>query len=167
MAGRCAVWGPRFVAANTGCDPCGLLIGGRLSTQVAWQDPRVKRLVLLAPALQVAYPLLSSQAVWLRYVRDWVDLDPPYMSVRYQSMPTQAVAQTYQLSRELRANLKQRPLKQPTFLLLAAHDLVIDAPTSLAVFSQHMPHPPKPSLGLWCDGQALGRCPCPANPCGR
>lgn len=119
----------------------GFSLGGALSTQVAWLDPRVKRLVLLAPALQVAYPLLSSQAVWLRYVRDWVDLDPPYMSVRYQSMPTQAVAQTYQLSRELRANLKQRPLKQPTFMLLAAHDLVIDAPTSLAVFSQNMPNP--------------------------
>jgi hypothetical protein len=63
------------------------------------------------------------------------------MSVRYQSMPTQAVAQTYQLSRELRANLSQRPLGQPTFLLLAAHDLVIDAPISLAVFSQTMPNP--------------------------
>jgi esterase/lipase len=119
----------------------GFSLGGALATQVAWQDPRVKRLVLLAPALQVAYPLLSSQAVWLRYLRDWVDLDPPYMSVRYQSMPTQAVAQTYQLSRELRANLSQRPLAQPTFLLLAAHDLVIDAPTSLAVFSQNMPNP--------------------------
>ena len=119
----------------------GFSLGGALATQVAWQDARVTRLVLLAPALQVAYPLLSSQALWLRYLRDWVDLDPPYMSVRYQSMPTQAVAQTYLLSRELRANLRTRPLSQPTFLLLAAQDLVIDAPTSLSVFSQNMPHP--------------------------
>jgi esterase/lipase len=119
----------------------GFSLGGALSTHIAGENMRVNRLVLLAPALQLAYPILSSQTLWLRYVRDWLDLDPPYMAVRYQSMPTQAVAQTYLLSRTVRQNLQQRALTQPTFMILVADDLVIDADTSLRLFSQFMPNP--------------------------
>lgn len=122
----------------------GYSLGGLLATQVATetqgQGRSIRRLVLLAPALEVAYPTLSRIATFYRYVSDWVDVDPHHIPVRYQSMPTQAVAETFLLSREVQRRLHTQPLSQPVFMLLSADDLVIDAQAALHIFNQAMPN---------------------------
>lgn len=123
----------------------GHSLGGLLATQVATEAQgagrSIQRLVLLAPALEVAYPTLSRIATFYRHVSDWVDVDPHHIPVRYQSMPTQAVAETYLLSREVQRRLHEQPLTQPVFMLLSADDLVIDAQATLDLFTQTMSHP--------------------------
>ena len=128
----------------------GFSLGGALSTHITWQEPSVRRLVLMAPALELSYPTLSSLAAWYRHIADWVDVGPPYLPVRYQSMPTQAVAQTYALTRDLHKNLEERPLTQPVFVLLSADDFIVDATGILRRFSAHMPHPRSQA---WAYGQ--------------
>lgn len=122
----------------------GYSLGGLLATHVATEAQgeggKIQRLVLLAPALEVAYPTLSRIATFYRHVSDWVDVDPHHIPVRYQSMPTQAVAETFLLSREVQRRLLAQPLAQPVFMLLSADDLVIDAQTALSIFTTAMPH---------------------------
>ena len=122
----------------------GYSLGGLLATQVATETQgeggSIRRLVLLAPALEVAYPTLSRIATLYRHVADWVDVDPHHIPVRYQSMPTQAVAETFLLSREVQRRLQAQPLAQPVFMLLSADDLVIDTPAALGIFAASMPH---------------------------
>ncbi len=122
----------------------GYSLGGLLATQVATETQgagqSIQRLVLLAPALEVAYPTLSRIATFYRHVADWVDVDPQHIPVRYQSMPTQAVAETLLLSRQVQRRLLAQPLSQPVFMLLSADDLVIDAQAALELFAQTMPH---------------------------
>jgi esterase/lipase len=128
----------------------GFSLGGALATQITWQEPTVRRLVLMAPALELSYPTLSSMATWYRHISDWVDVDPPYLPVRYQSMPTQAVAQTYALTRQLHQDLERRAITQPVFVLLSADDFIVDAAGILGRFSAHMPHPRSQA---WAYGQ--------------
>lgn len=122
----------------------GYSLGGLLATQVATETQgagrSIRRLVLLAPALEVAYPALSRVATFYRHVADWVDVDPHHIPVRYQSMPTQAVAETFLLSREVQRRLHTQPLSQPVFMMLSADDLVIDPYAALGIFAASMPH---------------------------
>lgn len=134
----------------------GFSLGGALSTQVTWEDQKVRRLILIAPALDVTFPTLSRLASWYRYLSDWVDVDPPYLAVRYQSMPTQAVAETSALTRNLHKNLAAKGITQPVFLILSADDFIIDASRALTRFSDHMPNPKSQA---WVYGRLLNTPP--------
>lgn len=115
----------------------GYSLGGALAMNAALDDPRVESLVLLAPALQVSVPWLAWNASWYRYVNDWVDIDPHSIPVRYQSMPTHAIAETYALAGDVRAKLLS-DLDIPVMMILSAQDLAIDNETALLLYDEHM-----------------------------
>lgn len=116
----------------------GYSLGGTLALNAALNDPDIKGVILIAPALEVAYSWLASQSLWYRYFSNWVDVDPHLIPVRYQSMPTDAIAQTYLLSRQVQSKLGQSPFSRPVFLLLSATDLVIDAEDVLEIFTKSL-----------------------------
>ncbi|MEL6962976.1 MAG: alpha/beta fold hydrolase [Pseudomonadota bacterium] len=113
----------------------GYSLGGTLAANAAADNPDIAGVVLLAPALQVAYPWLAWQSVWLRYVRDWIDIDPHSIPVRYQSMPTNAIAETVLLASETRDQL-EAGLRVPTLSFLSSTDLAINVEDVLLELSR-------------------------------
>lgn len=103
----------------------GYSLGGALAANAAADNPDIAGVVLLAPALQVANSWLAWQSVWVRHVTDWIDVDPHSISVRYQSMPTDAIAETVLLASETRDQLDSG-LNMPVLSFLSTTDLAID-----------------------------------------
>lgn len=118
----------------------GFSLGGALATNVAVDNPQVKRLILLSPTLQVAYPQFAKLATWHRRVADWVDADPNHLAVSYQAIPSQAIAETVELSEQVQSKLATRSLKQPVLLVFSANDLFIDTQATLNLFARSMPN---------------------------
>lgn len=116
----------------------GFSLGGALAVDAAADSDEVDRVILIAPALHVAFPWLAAQSVWYRYLATWLDIDPHSIPVRYQSMPTDAVAEAYLMGRDARVGL-QRGLSQPVLTFLSADDLVIDADKVSASLATYLP----------------------------
>lgn len=112
----------------------GYSLGGALAANAAADNPDIAGIILLAPALQVANSWLAWQSVWVRHVTDWIDIDPHSIAVRYQSMPTDAIAETVLLASETRDQLDSG-LNVPVLSFLSATDLAIDVEQVLSELS--------------------------------
>lgn len=120
----------------------GYSLGGALATHMALDHPDLKGIILLAPAWEVAFPWLAWQSKWLRHLQDWVDVDPHTIPVRYQSMATNAIAQTYATKEELQERLDETDSWNfPVFMALSIDDLSIQSDTVIELFQEHNAHP--------------------------
>ena len=119
----------------------GFSLGGLLSANALLDHPDLKGAVLIAPALGVSNPLLTWNSIWLRHIKDWVDIDPPSEVPRYQSMATNGIAQTYLLGEHFNSQLeKGKQIDIPVMLIQSMEDIAIRPDLNLEVFQENMPH---------------------------
>ena len=119
----------------------GFSLGGLLATHAATNHTDLSGLVLLSPSLHVVYSPLVWQTRWLRYVRDWVDIDPNASPVRYHSMPTNGLAELMELrSKTISSLRREKGLKPPVFAMLAEHDVSVNSRKTLEVLHAASSH---------------------------
>ena len=119
----------------------GFSLGGLLATHAATNHADLSGLVLLSPSLHITYSPLAWQTRWLRYVQDWVDIDPNASPVRYQSMPTNGIAELMELkSKTIRSLRRTKGLKPPVFAMLAEHDMSVHSRKTLEVLHSASSH---------------------------
>ncbi len=119
----------------------GFSLGGLLATHAATKHPDLSGLVLLSPSLHVVYSPLVWQTRWLRYIWDWVDIDPEESPVRYHSMPTNGLAELMELkSKTIRTLRRKKGLRPPVFAMLAEHDVSVHSGKTLKVLHKASSH---------------------------
>ena len=119
----------------------GFSLGGLLTANALLDHEDLKGAILIAPALGVNMPMLTWNATWLRHFKDWLDVDPPTQAARYQSMPTNGIAQTYMLSQYFNSRLKKhKTIETPVLLIQSMEDIAIQPELNLDLFKQHMSH---------------------------
>ena len=119
----------------------GFSLGGLLATHAATNHTDLSGLVLLSPSLQVVYSPLVWQTRWLRYVWDWMDVDPNASPVRYHSMPTNGLAELMELrSKTIWSLRRKRGLKPPVFAMLAEHDVSVNSRKTLEILHAASSH---------------------------
>ena len=119
----------------------GFSLGGLLATHAATNHTDLSGLVLLSPSLHVVYSPLVWQTRWLRYVQDWVDVDPNASPVRYHSMPTNGLAELMELkSKTIWSLRRKKGLIPPVFAMLAEHDVSVNARKTLEVLHKASSH---------------------------
>lgn len=118
----------------------GFSLGGLLATHAALDNRDIEAVILLAPALRVTYPLLADQSSWLRHLRDWLDQNPAPLPIRYQSMPTNAVAQVMALidsyDRKIRGGLET-----PAYVVTSVDDIAVQGEDVNEEFLEHFLNP--------------------------
>ncbi len=119
----------------------GFSLGGLLAANAGVTDKDIKGVFAISPALSVGSEWQVKQAVWLRHIMDWADTDTADDYARYEAMPMNAIAQTYLLSKEFEANIKDAKAKgqplPPIFLAQSADDGVINTEQNERYFSQN------------------------------
>ncbi len=118
----------------------GFSLGGLLSVYVTAKDSEIKGVFAFSPALALDSNWQIRQSVWLRHVIDWIDKDEQDDYARFEAMPTNAIAETYLLTDELRQLLNEQPLATPVFLVQSSDDPIIDTVTNRTYFSESFIH---------------------------
>ena len=119
----------------------GFSLGGLLAVHAAVEDPDIDGVFSFSPALSLERGWLLRQSLWLRHIVDWVDRDPPDDYARYESMPFNGLAETYELSERLAQRLGAQELRVPIFIAQSADDRIIDQNTNLDFFKRYFTHP--------------------------
>ncbi len=108
----------------------GYSIGGALSVYQSLRDSRVRGLFLFAPALKItrwaALANLHKLYSWLIPSAKWVDIKPDQDIYKYESLPKNAAAQTYALTKALNVQLQQHELDIPVFAVASADDMTVN-----------------------------------------
>ena len=118
----------------------GFSLGGLLAVHAAVEDPNIKGVFSFSPALSLERGWLIRQSLWLRHLFDWVDVDPPDDYARYESMPFNGLAETYELTEKLAKRLETHALDVPIFIAQSADDRIIDQGTNLDYFKRYFSH---------------------------
>lgn len=124
----------------------GFSLGGLLTTYVAAEDKSIKGVFAISPAFNISKSILVRQSVWLRHLITWADRDPQDDYMRYESMPFNAIAETYLLSKDLKKLADQKALQNPLFLIQSNDDMVIDAEDNLDFFQTAITSPQSRAL---------------------
>jgi esterase/lipase len=122
----------------------GYSLGGALSVYHSLSDSRVRGLFLFSPAFRISpkaalanwHKLYS----WLIPSAKWLTICPDTDLYKYESVPKQAVAQTWALTRELNAKSQHRRCDLPVFIAASAEDTTVDTAATLQ-FMRHASHP--------------------------
>lgn len=122
----------------------GYSAGATLSIAHSLRDRRVRGLFLYSPALQInaraAWARLHQTYSWLLPAARWVNILPDVDVYKYESMPKNAAAQMYALTREVHQALQQRALDIPVFAVASADD-VTAMPSATVDFMARLRHP--------------------------
>lgn len=116
----------------------GFSLGGLISAYLTAEDAEIKGLFLVSPSLKIKRNLAISQSVWVRHIVAWADTDPQDDYARYESMPMHGLAETYQLTQDLKSLLKHKPIQQPVLLVQSDDDSIIDTQQNKQYFTQFM-----------------------------
>lgn len=105
---------------------CGFSLGAALNLYHAVSDPRIKGLFLFAPALRLHHAArmacgLEKLGHWYRRLL-WIDVQPDEDPYKYESIPANAVCQTYQLVKKLDQLLALRTPALPVFIAASDDD---------------------------------------------
>jgi esterase/lipase len=119
----------------------GYSTGALLSVYHRFAAKNLAGLILLAPAFKIRSPwaFVSNWHQTLGRLGTrarWLSLTAEIDYAKYQSLPINAVAQVYNLSREVKKTLAQTPLAHPLFIATTAADTTISTPTVLKYFSK-------------------------------
>lgn len=122
----------------------GYSTGGALSVHQSLDDARVRGLFLFSPAFRI-----SSRAAWANWHRlyswlipsgKWLTIKPDRDIYKYESVTKHAAAQTYALTRELDARLRQHGIGIPVFAAASVEDATVDTAATLE-FIARTQHP--------------------------
>ncbi len=122
----------------------GYSTGGTLSVYHSLRDYRVRGLFLFSPALEItrksALANLHKLYSWLIPSAKWVHIKPDLDIYKYESLTKNAAAQTYALTKELDALLRQYELDIPVFIAASADDMTVKTSVILE-FIKRARHP--------------------------
>lgn len=139
----------------------GFSLGGLLTANALLDHQDLKGAILIAPALGINQPLITWNTTWLRHVIEWINVDPSTQAPRYQSMPTNGIAQTYLFSTYFNNRLEmKKSINTPVLLIQSMEDVAVQPELNLTLFKQHMTHPK--SKALVYKGEAISVEPFPA-----
>ena len=117
----------------------GFSLGGLLSANALFEHDDIQGAILIAPALGINMPMLTWNTTWLRYFKVWLDVDPNTQAARYQSMPTNGIAQTYLLADRFNKKLKkQKKMSTPILLIQSMEDIAIQPELNVNLFKRYM-----------------------------
>lgn len=119
----------------------GFSLGGLLAVYIGLIDPEIDGVLAISPALTLNNLWQLRQSVWLRHLIDWVDKDKPDDYARYESMPTNGLAETYLLTQDLRKQLNEGLSTPPVFMAQSADDPIINTIANQQIFIRHFSHP--------------------------
>lgn len=121
----------------------GYSLGGTLSVYHSLHDSRVRGLFLFSPALDIthraAWAHLHKFYSWMIPAAEWVGIKPDLDIYKYESLPKNAVAQTYALTRALHFQLRQHEMNIPVFVAASADDATVKTSATLK-FMAHACH---------------------------
>lgn len=104
----------------------GFSIGGALSIYHSQQDARVRGLFLFSPALKIsskaAFANWHKLSSWLIPSHKWLSICPDRDICKYESVPKQAIAEAWALSRKLDLN----KVAIPVFSAASLEDATVD-----------------------------------------
>jgi esterase/lipase len=108
----------------------GLSAGGALSLYQSLVDVRIRGLFLFSPALGItpraAFASWHKGYSWLVPSAKWVDIKPDTDSYKYESLTKNAVAQLYDLLKNLDARLRSHRVDIPVFAAASAQDVTVN-----------------------------------------
>jgi esterase/lipase len=113
----------------------GFSTGGALSIHLALRNPGIKGLILFSPALGI-----KTKMAWLagvaNFFTDWLAIRDDMDYARYESFPSNAADQIYQLTCDIdELILKEgKNINTPVFIALSADDITVDAEKTLYFF---------------------------------
>lgn len=117
----------------------GFSLGGLLSANALFEHSDIRGAILIAPALGISKPMLTWNTTWLRHFKVWLDVDPNTQAARYQSMPTNGIAQTYLLAQYFNKRLKKsKKISTPILLIQSMEDAAIQPELNIDLFKRYM-----------------------------
>lgn len=121
----------------------GFSAGGALSIYQSLHDERVRGLFLFSPALEItpraAWANLHRLYSWLMPSAKWVGIRPDKSFYKYESLPKNAVAQMYALTKKLNALLQKQEIGIPVFAAASRDDTTANTPATIE-FMAHARH---------------------------
>lgn len=122
----------------------GFSAGGVLSVYQSLRDDRVRGLFLFSPAFKItsraARANLHRLYSWLIPSAKWVGIRPDKSLYKYESLPKNAVAQMYALTKKLNSLLQKHEVSIPVFAAASQDDTTANTPATLE-FMAHARHP--------------------------
>ena len=122
----------------------GFSAGGALSVCQSLRDDRVRGLFLFSPAFEItpraAWANLHRLYSWLMPSAKWVGIRPDKSLYKYESLPKNAVAQMYALTKKLNGLLRKHEVGIPVFAAASRDDTTANTPATLE-FMAHAHHP--------------------------
>lgn len=119
----------------------GFSLGGVVATALALEDDSVAGLLLFAPAWRSDAEDILKWSSLLALARDWAFIGPQINPVRYGSIPVNAGAQYYGVTRYLEELWGTRTLGIPVFVVVTTEDSVVDVNHVRDVFRDRFPAP--------------------------
>ncbi|MBI5660074.1 MAG: alpha/beta fold hydrolase [Nitrosomonadales bacterium] len=121
----------------------GFSAGGTLSVFQSLHDDRVRGLFLFSPAFRItpraALAGLHKLYSWMMPPAKWVGIGPDKSLYKYESLPKNAAAQMYALTKKLRSLLREREVSIPVFAAASQDDTTVNTPATLE-FMAHARH---------------------------
>ena len=122
----------------------GFSAGGTLSVYQSLRDNRVRGLFLFAPALKIAprAALANLHKLYSRLMPSgkWSRINPDRDIYKYESLPKNAVAQLYALTKELGARLREHEVGIPVFAAASEDDVSVNTSATVE-FMARARHP--------------------------
>lgn len=122
----------------------GFSAGGVLSIYQSLIDDRVRGLFLFSPALRItsraARADLHKLYSWLMPSAKWVSICPDKGLYKYESIPKNAAAQMYALTKKLSSMLREHEVGIPVFTAASQDDATANSSATLK-FMAHASHP--------------------------
>ena len=117
---------------------CGFSLGAALALKQALTDERVSALFLFSPALQLPAAAFVISALhvlsrWIPHLR-WFDVQPDDDPYKYESIPANAIHQTWRLVQQLQRLLSLRDVQIPVFLATSDDDASVEPAASVDFF---------------------------------
>jgi esterase/lipase len=123
----------------------GFSTGANLVTELAIDMPEIDGLVLFSPAFKSKTNLDKFAGVAAVF-KHWLykpdeDSDPHTNYARYETVPSNALAQFYKTSKNVRRRIKAKGYDKPTLMVMSRRDSVIDVNHVRALFSEYFTNP--------------------------
>ncbi|GAD79508.1 alpha/beta hydrolase [Vibrio ezurae] len=118
----------------------GFSTGANLVTELAYQEPQVKGLLLFSPAFKPRNGLAFLSPLASKFV-NWESKVKEDNYTRYNSLAMKGAATYYATSKVVREDIEKQTYPKPTFMMLAEADETIDSQYAVDAFSQQFTHP--------------------------
>lgn len=126
----------------------GFSTGGNLVTSYAAEHPEIAGLLLFSPGVYPDSGLLFLTPV-IKYLWDWIDVDPEDNAINYQSLSSRASELYYRTVQDAQNHLAAKPFDRPVVMTMSADDSVLDPKETLRAFEKRFTHPN--SRFVWYD----------------